>query len=270
MPYEHLIYDRQDHVVVITLNRPERMNAMNRPLHNDLMAACAEAQADDEVRAIVLTGAGRGFCSGADVSAATPEAATRVAPPPATQRERLDQYQWMGDQAMAVYRLDKPVVAAMNGVCVGAGMSLALACDMRVGSEQSRFRAMFLERNLSPDSGMSWLLPRIIGYSRAFDVIGTSRDIDGEEAYRLGMLDRFVPPERLMDESLALATRLAAWPPLAIRAAKRVIQQNMDSRLEDGLRNEIHHISQVRTAVNDTRESRAARAEQRPPHYTGT
>jgi 2-(1,2-epoxy-1,2-dihydrophenyl)acetyl-CoA isomerase len=191
-------------------------------------------------------------------------------PPPPTQNERLDEFHWIGDQARTVYHLDKPTIAAMNGVCAGAGMSLALACDFRIGSEQSRFRTVFLERNLSPDSGMSWFLTRIIGYSRALDLILTSRDVSGEEAYRLGLLDRFVAHDNLMGDSIAFAHQITRWPPIAVRAAKRVVQQNMLADLDDALRNEVRHLAVARSATNDAREARAARAEGREPWFTGT
>jgi 2-(1,2-epoxy-1,2-dihydrophenyl)acetyl-CoA isomerase len=158
----------------------------------------------------------------------------------------------------------------MNGVCAGAGMSLALACDFRMGSENARFHSVFLERNLSPDSGMSWFMPRIIGYSHALDLILTSRDVNAEEAYRIGLLNRLVAHDQLIEESMKMAKEIMRWPPIAVRAAKRVTQQNLDRGLDDGLRNEILHLGYGRRAVNDARESAAARAERREPRYTGT
>jgi 2-(1,2-epoxy-1,2-dihydrophenyl)acetyl-CoA isomerase len=275
MSYEHLIYDKQDHIALVTLNRPERLNALSRPLHLETLAAAEEAGNDDDVWAVIVTGAGRGFCSGADIQQAADRAAAgngQAAPPPAapSQNLRLDQYSWVGNQARAWYHLDKPTIAAMNGVCAGAGMSLALACDFRVGSENARFHTVFLERNLSPDSGMSWFMPRIIGYSRAMDLILTSRDVNAEEAYRLGLLDRLVPHESLLDESMAMAKQIMRWPPVAVRAAKRVTQQNLNIDLDAGLRNEILHLGYGRSATNDARESAVARQERREPRYTGT
>ncbi|MBK6661465.1 MAG: enoyl-CoA hydratase/isomerase family protein [Thermoflexaceae bacterium] len=266
MTYENLLYDRQDHVAVVTLNRPERLNALSRGLQQDFLAVLAEARADDSVWSVIITGAGRGFCSGADISGPPPAGEQRTV----TQNERLDEWSWVGRQAMAIYNFDKPTIAAMNGVCAGAGMSMALGCDLRVGSENARFRSVFLERNLSPDSGMSWFMPCIIGYSRAIDLILTSRDVNADEAYRLGLLDRLVPAEKLMDESLALANQFGQHPPIAVRAAKRVTQQNLNKNLEDGLRNELYHLSFGRSAPNDAKESRDARAERRKPNYTGT
>ncbi len=265
MPYEALLYDKQDHIALVTLNRPERLNALDATLRRESVAVFHEAHKDDDVRVVIVTGAGRGFCSGADISGPPPPGA-----PAPSQNELLDEFRWIGDQALAVYNFDKPVIAAMNGVAAGAGMSLALACDLRIGSENARFRSVFLERNLSPDSGMSWFMTRIIGYSRALDLILTSRDVGAEEAYRLGLLDRLVPQETLMDEAFAFARQITQWPPVAVRAAKRVTQQNLLKDLPDGLRNEVHHLEYGRSAVNDSREATAARAERRPPHYTGT
>ena len=269
MAYSDIIYDKQNHIATITLNRPERLNALSKNLQLESVAVCEEARNDDDVWAVIVTGAGRGFCSGADLSGPAP-VATEGAKAESAQNKILDQYSWVGDQARAFYGLDKPTIAAMNGVCAGAGMSMALACDLRVGSENSRFRTVFIERNLSPDSGMSWLLTRIVGYSRAMDLILTSRDVAADEAYRLGLLDRLVPHENLMAESVALAESITRWPPVALRAAKRVTQQNLLNNLDDGLRNEFLHLSYGRGAANDSREAMAARVEKRTPKYTGT
>jgi 2-(1,2-epoxy-1,2-dihydrophenyl)acetyl-CoA isomerase len=129
MSYEHLTVERDGHVAVVTLNRPDKLNAISRALHHEMVRVCDELKDDDVVRAVVWTGSGRGFCSGADLTGRPAESA-----PETNRRQRLDEYGWVGDQAIAVYRLDKPTIAAVNGVAAGAGMSLALACDMRVGS----------------------------------------------------------------------------------------------------------------------------------------
>lgn len=266
MSFDNLIYEKQEHIATVTLNRPERLNALSRGLQLEILDVAKEVRGDDDVWAVILTGAGRGFCSGADISGPRPEGADSTPP----QNQLLDEFHWVGDQAMAIYNLDKPTIAAMNGVCAGAGMSLALSCDLRVGSENARFRSVFLERNLSPDSGMSWFLTRILGYSRAIDLILTSRDVAADEAYRLGLLDRLVPHGRLMEEALGLARQITQWPPVAVRAAKRVTQQNLNKNLEDGLRNEAYHLDYGRKAKNDAREAFTARMEKRKPVYSGT
>ena len=259
--------ERREHVLVVTLSRPERLNALDASLREGIPAAMAEAQADREVRAVVLTGEGRGFSSGVDLSGPRP-ATTR---PDVTTGDPLDELGWVGRQALAVHGCEKPTIAAVNGVAAGAGMSLALACDLRIGSPLTRFRTVFLERNLSPDSGMSWFLPRIVGYSRAADLLFTSRDVDGEEAYRLGLLDRFVhDPEVLVDAAVELAAQIAKLPPLAMRSAKRVLQHNLDVGLEDALRYEMAGLSYARKARNDALEAMASFREKRPPTFTGT
>ncbi|MEX2229622.1 MAG: enoyl-CoA hydratase/isomerase family protein [Dehalococcoidia bacterium] len=266
MAYEHLAVERRGAVAVVTLNRPEKLNALNKGLQDESVAVCAEIEADDDVRVAIFTGAGRGFCAGADLTGA--RAPDDDGPPP--QLERLEEYGWVGRQGIALYRMTKPTIAAVNGVAAGAGMSFALACDLRVGSELTRFKTVFLERSLSPDSGMSFFLPRIVGYSRAVDLIMTSRDVGGEEAYRLGLLDRFVPSDRLLDEALTVGNQMAIWPPMAVRSAKRVIQRNLQHDLETALREEYTGLNFARRAPNDVRESRASFVEKRAPRFTGT
>lgn len=263
MAEQALTVDRRDHTSIITLNRPDKLNALSAELRDLLADALSAAREDDAVRVVVITGAGRGFCSGADLTGAAP-------PPVTAQNERLDEFGWVGRQAMSVYGLDKPVIAAVNGVAAGAGMSLALACDLRVGTPMSRFKSVFIERNLSPDSGLSFFLPRIVGQSRAADIIYTSRTVDADEAYRIGLLDRLVEPERLLEAALELAAQMAQWPPLALRSSKRVLQHSIEAPLEDALRYEMVGLSHARRAVNDAKESRAAFLEKRKPNYTGT
>jgi len=265
MPDDVLLLERQERVAILTLNRPDRLNALNEELRDALPRVCAELRRDDRVWAVVLTGAGRGFCAGADLRATRTE--DEVLP---SREERLDTYGWVGRQAMAVYRtLDKPVIAAVNGVAAGAGMSLALSCDMRVGCELTRFKTVFIERSISPDSGMSFFLPRIVGYSRACDLLYTSRFVEAEEAYRLGLLDRLVPAERLLEEALALAQQIAAWPPVAMQATRRTLQQSMESTLEAQLQHESFGLLLARRAPHDVHESRAAFLERRAAHFTG-
>jgi 2-(1,2-epoxy-1,2-dihydrophenyl)acetyl-CoA isomerase len=273
MEYENLTFERHGQVALVTLNRPDRLNALSRALQDETRAACAEVEADDDLRVMIVTGAGRGFCSGVDLMGrADREAGGAESSEPETppQGERLDEYGWVGRQAMSFYRMTKPTIAALNGVAAGAGMSLALACDLRVGSEASRFRTVFLERSLSPDSGMSYFLTRIVGYARAADLVFTSRDVGGEEAYRLGLLDRYVEPERLIEESMALAESIAQWPPMAMRSAKRVLQRNLLQDLEEALREEYQGLTYARRAPNDVAESRASFMEKRAPRFTGT
>jgi 2-(1,2-epoxy-1,2-dihydrophenyl)acetyl-CoA isomerase len=262
---ETLGYEVIDHVAVVTLRRPEKLNALNATLRDEIHEVNGIIYADDEVRAAVFTGEGRGFCSGADLTAGP--GASGEAP---SQNSRLDDIGWVGRLATDIFRIGVPTIAAVNGVAAGAGMSLALACDLRVGSEKSRFKTVFAERGLSPDSGMSFFLPRIIGYSRAADLIFTSRAVDAEEAYRLGLLDRLVDDDSLMSTALSLAGEMSALPPMAIRSGKRVLQLNQDIEFEHALRNEVFGLSFATRSPNDQKEQRASFLEKRKPVFTGT
>tara|TARA_B100000315_G_scaffold239549_2_gene258486 strand:+ start:13576 stop:14382 length:807 start_codon:yes stop_codon:yes gene_type:complete len=268
MSYEFLNLERDDQVAVITLNRPQTLNSLNKGLQEDINAASEEIFNDDSVRAVILTGAGRGFCSGADLSGRGGARGEQSGPLP--QNSRLDQMGWVGRLAMSVYEIGVPSIAAMNGVAAGAGMSIALGCDMRVGSVNSRFKTVFAERALSPDSGMSFFLPRLIGYGRAADLIFTNRGIDGEEAYRLGLLDRLVEPDEVLTTAMEVARQVASLPPMAIRAGKRVLQQNMSLDFHDALRNETVGLGYAGRAPNDRVEQAAAFMEKRPGKFTGT
>jgi 2-(1,2-epoxy-1,2-dihydrophenyl)acetyl-CoA isomerase len=276
MTYEAILYETRGPVAIITLNRPDRLNAIGQAVREEVHAAMQAAHEDDTVRAAIITGAGRGFCSGADLSGAATRAAAGGGggnggvPSPFAQTDRLDEMGWVGRWAKRFAHFDKPLIAAVNGVAAGAGMSMALACDMRIGSTNARFKTVFVERNLSPDSGMSYFLPRIVGYSRAADLVMTSRAVNAEEAYRIGLLDRLVAPESLVDEAVAVAQEMSQWPPLAIRMAKRVLQHNQDAELDEALRYESVALGFARKATNDTKESIASFAEKRQGVYTGT
>ena len=264
MGYDNLRVDRDGQIALVTLARPEKLNAIDRHLHHEMMAACAELRDDDGVRVVVFTGEGRGFCSGADLTGARPNSDSP------SRGERLDEYNWVGRQALMVYRdLNKPTIAAVNGVAAGAGMGLALACDMRVGCENTRFKTVFIERSLSPDSGLSYFLPRIVGASRAFDLVFTSRAVDAEESYRLGLLDRLTTAENLLGEAMELAKQIAMWPPVAMQMSKRALQRSLDTTLEDQLQYETHSIVFARRAPHDVAEAAASFRERRPPVFTG-
>lgn len=264
MAYEFLRVEISDHIATLTLDRPEKLNALSRGLHEEMAAAAERLRADDDVRVLIVTGAGRGFCSGADLTARPAQNGVS-----STQSARLDEYGWVGAQALAFGAIDKPTIAAVNGVAAGAGMSLALACDIRVGSERARFKTVFLERSLSPDAGMTWFLPRIIGYAKAAELILTSRFVESDEALEMGLLNRRVEHEQLLAAARETASQIAFWPPLASRSAKRVLQRNLSAALEEGLRNEITAISHAQRSAHDLAEAQASFVERRAPHFTG-
>jgi len=267
MGYNSIIFECDNDVAIITLNRPQTLNALNAEIRGELSEVTEMVRQDDDIRALVITGTGRGFSSGADLSGSGFNGLRNQDVPP--QNTRLDEFSWMGKLALETYGLDKPTIAAINGVAAGAGMSLALACDMRVGSEKSRFKTVFVERSLSPDTGMSYFLPLIVGYSRAADLIYTSRNVYAEEAYRIGLLDRIFPHENLLDEAVKLAKEIAFWPPMALRSSKRVLQHNMTVGLEEALRYESAGLGFARNSPADRAESIKSFREKRPPKFTG-
>jgi enoyl-CoA hydratase/carnithine racemase len=267
--YETITLERRGHIAVLMLNRPDRLNAISPSLRDEVTSAVGALKADDEVRAVVLTGAGRGFCAGADLLGSGPVATGRVEEP-TSQLGRLDEDGWVGRWATMWAGLDKPLIGAINGVAAGAGMSTALACDVRLGSPAARFKSVFIERSLSPDSGLSYFLPRIVGYSAAADLIFSSRVVEAQEAQAMGLLNRIVPAESLLDEAVAYAEQTAQWPPLALRMSKRVLQHSIDAGLQEALRYESVALGLARKAPNDVKESRLAFIEKRKGVYTGS
>lgn len=255
--------EQHGHVLLATLNRPTVLNAIDHEMRRDLGAALERVREDDEVRVLVLTGAGRGFCSGGDVGGMA------GSDPVPRQNVALDEFASAGDRALALDRLDKPVVAAVNGVAAGSGMSLALSCDLRVGDERTRFRTAFAERALSPDAGMTYTLSRVLGYARAADLLLTAREVRSTEAYRLGLLDRVAPGDTCVEAALTLAAQIAALPPLAVRAAKQVLKRSTDALLEDALRFETAGLVRAGRAEHDRREAVTAFREKRPGRFQG-
>jgi 2-(1,2-epoxy-1,2-dihydrophenyl)acetyl-CoA isomerase len=266
MPYTHTLFDidAASHVATITLNKPERLNAIDQGDAADILDICERIQQDDDIWVAIWTGAGRGFCSGADVGAGP-----RPTLEGADLNRLLDEGSWISRQGNALYGIDKPMIAAVNGVAAGAGFSLALACDVRIGSEAARFVTVFQERNLPPEGGMSWLLPRVVGVGRALDLALTSRRVDADEALRIGLLDRIVPGDRLLDEARAYATQICALPPGAVRVSKRAIRRALETSFVEATRYESQAGSLAQRARADTKEARDSFVEKRKPKYTG-
>lgn len=249
-------------VRTLTLHRPERLNAVNAALADALPAAVDRAAADDAVRAIVITGAGRGFCAGLDL-------AEPMALEGRSRAERLDPLRWVGRWVLALAQCEKPVVAAINGAAAGAGFGLALACDLRIMSASARLTAGYVRRGLSPDAGVTWFLPRLVGHGRAADILLTGRDVEAEEAAQIGLVTRVEPEERVLATAQALATALAAGPPIALALTKRLLHESAEATLAAQLRSELTHIKHCFGSA-DVREALTAFQEKRLPQFRGT
>ncbi len=265
--FQHILIETTpDGVRTLTLNRPERLNAVNVALAEELPRAVAEAGADDAVRVLVITGAGRAFCAGLDLDPAnlgawlTDQGATRAA--------RLDDLEWVGRWVLALVECPKPVIAALNGVATGAGLGLSLAADIRLISAGASLTTGYARRGLSPDAGVSYFLPRLVGLSRAADLVLTARDVSAEEAERIGLVSRIFPAEDFAAKVADYAAGLAAGPPIALTLSKRLLASSSDTALVPQLKREL---SAIRTcfATDDLSEALRAFSEKRPPRFTG-
>jgi 2-(1,2-epoxy-1,2-dihydrophenyl)acetyl-CoA isomerase len=250
-------------VTRITLNRPEKLNALTHRMSDELGRAFAEAGEDPDVRAIVVTGAGRGFCAGQDLSEF--ESAYRAGERPDIRQHLEDSYHRLIPQIVG---MPKPVIAAVNGVAAGAGMSLAVACDVRLASEDARFLQAFVKIGLIPDSGGTWLLPRVIGYARALELSISGDRIDARRALEIGLVNRVVPPERFEAEVEGYAARLAALPTAAIGATKELLGSALRVELDEALRREAEAQGRM-GQTDDHLEGVMAFAEKREPRFRG-
>jgi 2-(1,2-epoxy-1,2-dihydrophenyl)acetyl-CoA isomerase len=263
-----LLVEQRGAVRLITFNRPERMNALGGGMVQALLAAFEEAAGDDATGALVITGAGRGFCAGADLSNGGPAGRADRGDGGRSRRQRIDPLGAAGRTVLALRGMEKPVIAAVNGVAAGAGFGLATACDLRLASTEARFSTIFIKRGLAPDFGSSYFLPRIVGISVATEMFLTGRMLDAAEAARIGLVSRVLPPERLLKEALLLAEEIAAGPPLALQYTHRALSRSLENSLEEQLTLEWAGQS-VCLASEDAREGIAAWAERRAPVWKG-
>jgi enoyl-CoA hydratase/carnithine racemase len=259
--FETLLVTRHEGVVVVTMNRPERKNAANGTMWRELLAIFDDVATDREAKVMVLTGAGDAFCSGADLGDPT-DVAGRPGDP------YLAQMRALGDVALRLHRIPKPTIAKVGGVAAGAGMSMALGCDLVVASDTARFSQIFARRGLTVDFGASWLLPRLIGLHRAKELAFFADIIDAEEAAAFGIVNRVVPAGELDDVVNDWARRLAAGPPLALSMTKTLINNSLNVSLDQALEAEAQAQS-VNFASADTNEALRAFIEKREPHFTG-
>jgi len=260
---ETLLVERDNGVVTVTLNRPHKLNAMTARMWNELIEVLDEAEADRDARALIITGAGEGFCSGADLTDVEGNDAAVGGVGGVWRRMRL-----VGAAALRLHDFPKPTIAAVNGVAVGAGLNLALGCDIVVASDRARFSEIFAKRGLAVDYGGSWLLPRLLGMHRAKELVLMAEIIDAVEADRIGLVNRVVPHDDLMSRVRSMAERIASLPPLQLAMSKKLLDQSLAVSMAQAL--EAEGVAQtVSFQSKDTVEAVLAFAQKREPHFTG-
>jgi len=262
-PYEgygDAIVEKKDGVVVFTLNRPEKLNALSPALRLGLKRILEDVNDDDDAKVLVLTGTGRGFCSGADMGGPpNPSDA-----PPGRQVIEESRFGWIG----RFRSMRKPVLAAVNGVAAGGGFALALACDVRIASDQARFISAFMRRAILPDQCSTWTLPHLVGTSRALLMHWLSDEVKAEEALRIGLADMVVPHADLMAKTMELANRLARGPSITIELTKQAVYHAMGTSLETHAEYEENLLAKVHHS-EDVEEGRLAFREKRTPVFKG-
>lgn len=259
-----LLVERDGAVAILTLNRPERLNAISGPMLESLAGELVRCNEDRAVRVVVLTGSGRGFCAGLDLVDAASGGGIgadgggalgttldlRNAPP------------------TVLHGMDKPTICALNGGAAGYGMDLALGCDLRIAAESGKLAAAFTRRGVLPESGGTWLLPRLVGWAKAAEIVFTGRSLSAADCLELGLVSRVVPDELLMKEVMALADEIAANAPLAVQASKRMMRMGLSEAFDE----HVHHVYLQLLPLfrsQDFREGMSAFLEKRRPDFKG-
>jgi 2-(1,2-epoxy-1,2-dihydrophenyl)acetyl-CoA isomerase len=262
--YQHLTFDRRPSgVVLITINRPEVMNATNARLHWELTQVWLTIDADPAARVALVTGAGRAFSAGGDVKNMAAQTGRRT---PNDVRRRIRE--GTGPLIMAIATIEKPVVAAVNGLAYGGGFSIAMACDIVYAARSARFAQAFVKRGLVPDTGSTWFLPRLIGPWRARELMFTGEPVDAERANALGLVNRVCDDATVLDEAIALAEKLAAGPTMAIGMIKTLVSEGMRGDLRQAIDAEAD-AQGIAMESEDFREGVAALLDKRDPTFQG-
>ena len=264
-----VLYDVQGHVAVITLNRPEKLNAFSPELLSEWAGSINKAHEDEGVRVVVVTGAGRGFCSGADVSTeggAGGDVLGDDPNAPAANRNRLrDSVQHV---PRALLNLEKPYIAAVNGAAVGAGMDMASMADLRIASDKARFGMAYVRMALVPGDGGAYYLPRILGMAKALELMWTGKLFDAQEALEMGYVSRVVPNEDLLSETLEFANQIAKGPAVSVQLIKRLAYRSAEVGVHEALEM-AEHAMVIARSTEDAKEGPRAFAEKREPEFKG-
>lgn len=258
-----LIIEQRDHVVLMTLNRPERLNAISGDMLGELSAKMVEANKDPDTRCIVLTGAGRGFCSGLDLIQTGNNMEERKG------QNRPRQLFDLRDAPINVmWSIDTPIICAINGAAAGYGMDITLLCDMRIASDNAKLAAVTAKRNVVPESGGTWLLPRLIGWGKAAELYYRARTLNAQESLEMGLVNAVVPHDQLMDTALQWAQEVAENAPLAVQTTKRMMRMGMEESYDTSVDHLMVHLAGM-FQTEDFEEGVRSFLEKRKPEFTG-
>jgi len=269
MDFETIQLTKENHVATLMLNRPDKRNALNRQMMQELMEALSDISEDDDIRALILTGAGKAFCAGADVD---------IMPGGGDVKELGEQsietlrrsfvFKSAKKIILLLHQMEKPTIAMINGVCVGAGFDLALACDIRTASDNAKFMCGFVKIGLFPGFGAAWLYPRTMGLGKALELLFTGDVLEAKEAKEIGMVNKLSTAEELENVTMTLARKLADGPPIAIRLMKSQVYKGLGSDLATAL-DEAAFCESITLASKDHLEGITAFREKRAPSFKG-
>jgi 2-(1,2-epoxy-1,2-dihydrophenyl)acetyl-CoA isomerase len=260
--FKSILHNIENDVAWITMNRPEQRNAVNAEMREELISVFSDARSNPSIRALVLTGSGKGFCTGADLSGPRGQGPSG---PGATREVMKGSSQRL---IRALWELEKPVVAAVNGVAAGLGAHLAFASDFVVAAAEARFIEVFVRRGIAVDAGGAFLLPRLVGLQKAKELVFFGDDLSADEALRIGLASKVVPADQLETTARDWAERLAKGPTFAIGMSKRLLNRSLESSLETALEEEAMAQALV-SQSEDTREGMLSFMERRPPQFKG-
>lgn len=259
-----MTYEVAEHVATITLNRPERMNTISSAMLDELTQTLVKANADPEVRVVVLTGTGRAFCAGLDLNEAS--AGEGIG---SGQRRAPETIDLRNTPPTVLFAMDKPVICALNGSAAGYGMDLALGCDIRIMADTAKLAAAFVKRGVLPESGGTWFLPRMLGWAKAAEIIFTGRTLDAAQCLADGLVNKVVPVDDVAAEARAMALEIAANAPMAVRGAKRLMRMGLEESFDTHVQHVYLQLLPL-FASDDFKEGIASFLEKRPAAFTGS